>query len=134
MKIKDLPSDIKQLALANQAAQGNKPDDEIDLLCRVGQGGFMWDKSKEGSDYWDEVFSRADKELSKNKISHIPDKIYVQLGIAKSGNNELNALILEAEERELIKRSLIAGVRPEVILRKFRDYYGIPTDQQKKEV
>lgn len=52
MKIKDLPQEIKELALKRQVEQGNKPNEELDLIENKGNGNFMWDKTPERDLFW----------------------------------------------------------------------------------
>lgn len=52
MKIKDLPRQIKELALKRQVEQGNEPNEELDLIENKGNGNFMWDKTPERDLFW----------------------------------------------------------------------------------
>lgn len=51
MLIKDLPEDIKQLALLRQTEYGNYSNDENQDVSNS----FVWNKTEEGGDYWNEI-------------------------------------------------------------------------------
>lgn len=55
MLIKDLPEEIRVLALKNQVAQGNLENLEADLNKGSDCGGFWWDESSEGFEYWSDI-------------------------------------------------------------------------------
>ena len=55
MTIKDLPEDIKLIALQRQQEQGNKPNENIDLNYGKSQGNFTWSKTPEGQNIWSRV-------------------------------------------------------------------------------
>lgn len=52
MRILQLPIEIRELALANQQAQGNPRNVNVDLGDDRSLGNFNWDQSPEGQDYW----------------------------------------------------------------------------------
>ena len=56
MKIKDIPFPaLRELALEEQERQGNKRNDNISLFASKEEGGFNWDKSELGEEFWDNV-------------------------------------------------------------------------------
>lgn len=55
MKLKDLPQPIRELAEKRIREQGNEPDGEKDLGAVIFNGGFDWDETIEGEDFWNEV-------------------------------------------------------------------------------
>lgn len=54
MKIKDLPDDIKKLALLRQVEQGNPENGDV-CLTIAAQGGFIWERTLEGLEAWREA-------------------------------------------------------------------------------
>jgi hypothetical protein len=53
MKIKDLPQEIKELALLRQKEAGNEVNEEADL--NYGDESFKWDKTPEGGFFWNAI-------------------------------------------------------------------------------
>lgn len=53
MKIRELPEDIQKLAIANQIAQGNPENLEMDLNEMADEFNFDWDTTPEGYDFWE---------------------------------------------------------------------------------
>tara|TARA_X000000368_G_scaffold101260_1_gene78093 strand:- start:1562 stop:1810 length:249 start_codon:yes stop_codon:yes gene_type:complete len=71
--IKELKSPYKEIALANQIKQGNKPNDELMLGEGVENGGFKWSKSNEGYDFWFDIFYGRYPELTDEIKDNYPD-------------------------------------------------------------
>lgn len=92
IKIKDLPSAIKQLAIFNQVAQGNKPNEELLLDDLKRDGNFDWEYTKEKYSFW---FKIDDGDYSKFYEMY-----------PKSKDKEPNPTIkdLQAENAELKSR------------------------------
>lgn len=65
--ISSLPAEIKQKILKYQVMHGNKPDLQVfEKNPRVGSwgGGFSWDSTKEGFEYWNNILGKI-KDLMK---------------------------------------------------------------------
>ena len=57
-KFKDLPVEIQEKMLDEQVRQGNKRDAEvfeINIWANHRLGGFTWNESVEGYDFWEEI-------------------------------------------------------------------------------
>lgn len=53
MKIKDIPFPaLRDLAMKQQALQGNKRDESIDIESISRLGGFNWEATEQGSEFW----------------------------------------------------------------------------------
>lgn len=55
MKIKDLPQEIKELALKYQVEQGNEPNEDVDNTSMKELGNFDWTNTKEGHVFWQDI-------------------------------------------------------------------------------
>tara|TARA_B000000475_G_scaffold254809_1_gene234048 strand:- start:96 stop:344 length:249 start_codon:yes stop_codon:yes gene_type:complete len=71
--IKELKSPYKEISLANQIKQGNKPNDELMLGESVENGGFKWSESNEGYDFWFDIFYGRYPELTDEIKDNYPD-------------------------------------------------------------
>lgn len=76
MKIKDLPKDLKKLALDNQYKQHGSCDKNERII-----DGFNWQKTPEGWGFWCNVYMEYDKsEQSKTTIEE-PKPTQYKIGI-----------------------------------------------------
>lgn len=55
MKLKDLPQPIRELAEKRIREQGNEPNEELYFLLGKNYGGFNWNLTEEGHDFWDAI-------------------------------------------------------------------------------
>ncbi len=55
MIIRELPEDIKLIALQRQQEQGNKPNENHNLSCGKSGGNFDWDNTPESNSIWSNV-------------------------------------------------------------------------------
>lgn len=87
MKIKDLPKDIKRLAIANQIAQGNEKNIDLEVSDGIKEGNFNWDDTREGYDFWELVcvgsiedaynlLDNTEQEESKSEILYTEEEVY----------------------------------------------------------
>lgn len=66
MKIKDIPFPaLRELALEEQERQGNKRNEDLDMLFSVMKGNFDWSKTKLGEAFWYYVNTTNYKEARK---------------------------------------------------------------------
>lgn len=79
MKIKDLPKEIKEVALREQFRAGNERNESIHLSNNAYCEGFDWDKSVDGRDFWldindrdfDVFYERYPKEKNTNGMKNL---------------------------------------------------------------
>jgi hypothetical protein len=55
MKIKDLPQPYKEMALIEQEAQGNRRDENLELVADIEDGNFCWEDSLCCNYFWIDV-------------------------------------------------------------------------------
>lgn len=56
LRINYLPLAAKELAFRNQVIQGNDKDKNIELVSTLDEGGFNWDDTPEGGDFWNYIY------------------------------------------------------------------------------
>ncbi len=59
MKIKELPKEIRYLAVANQLAQGNVENLECEVSGYKDDGNFDWVQTPEGPAFWNDVYNNG---------------------------------------------------------------------------
>ncbi len=73
MKISELRSPYKEMALANQVLQGNVEDESKDIEENdKDTGGFDWESTNEGDDFWIDVSDGKLPELTALIRYHYP--------------------------------------------------------------
>lgn len=68
--IQTLPPEIKQKILKYQVMHGNKPDLkvlEMNPRAESWSGGFSWDSSKEGFEYWNNILGKIKDRMEQRK-------------------------------------------------------------------
>lgn len=68
--IQSLPAEIKQKMIKYQVMYGNKPDLEVfkkDPSAGLYSGGFSWDTTKEGFEYWDNILGKIKDLMEQRK-------------------------------------------------------------------
>ena len=76
MKIKDLQHPYKEMALINQERQGNERDEnaDLDVWCgRMVPTSFAWDDTKEGYDFWSDVYYGKHPEITPEIKANYPE-------------------------------------------------------------
>lgn len=71
--IKEIKSPYKEIALANQVKQGNKPNVDLMLGQGVQDGGFKWSETDEGYKFWFDIFYGDYPDLTDNIKDNYPD-------------------------------------------------------------
>lgn len=64
MKLKELPQPIRELAEKRIREQGNEPNGELELVYEKTRGGFNWDETKEGYQFWYYIESGKFEQLN----------------------------------------------------------------------
>ena len=65
-EIKGFPIEVVQRMVDEQVRQGNEPDVKVFQRCRKAPalgGGFVWARTDDGFDFWDEVINRKNFDL-----------------------------------------------------------------------
>lgn len=68
--IQSLPTEIKQKILKYQVKHGNKADLQVfEKNPRAGSwtGGFSWDSTKEGFEYWNDILGKIKDLMEQRK-------------------------------------------------------------------
>jgi hypothetical protein len=65
IKISDLKGFFRSFALDNQLYQGNEKNQHLNLFHPPAEGGFDWNKTKEGFDFWYAVANQDFPEAIK---------------------------------------------------------------------
>ena len=71
--IKEIKSPYKEIALANQVKQGNKPNVDLMLGQGVQDGGFKWSETDEGYKFWFDIFYSDYPDITDNIKDNYPD-------------------------------------------------------------
>lgn len=99
MRIKDLPKEIKELALKRQVEAGNLKDAKIPLVHTKYDGGFNFNSTPEGYNFWNEISEgRFDDFYAKYPETLLKKSIAVE-EIEVKGSTELDQTE-EAKSRE----------------------------------
>lgn len=92
--IKDFPIVLVEKMIEEQVKQGNKADVEVfqklaitDAKC----GGFDWDKTKDGDDFWQEVIGEGNFDLFFEKYPNKTKLVYI-VGDSEIGENIIKTL------------------------------------------
>jgi hypothetical protein len=88
MKIKDLKSPYKEMALANQVKQGNEENEHKNLTAAATFGGFWWDNAIEDNLWWEDVDRGESPEITDEIKANYPeifknektDKMKIEIG------------------------------------------------------
>lgn len=91
--IENLPIGLVQLMVDYQFIQGNKPDVEVFQSCKTTDkydGGFNWDTTIEGLDWWKEMFDDDDFHNFYQKYGH--NKYYIYQDGTIRGEDVINTL------------------------------------------
>lgn len=70
---KELPVEIRELMLKRQVEQGNPRDESVferEIMSNSCMGGFYWDITPEGSDFWIKILFFGDISHFYSDISH----------------------------------------------------------------
>lgn len=76
MKLKDLPTPIRELAEKRIREQGNEPNEEIDFVFGKDEGGFDWIITEEKHEFWSAINNgNFDVFYQLNPVEFITKKI-----------------------------------------------------------
>jgi hypothetical protein len=76
MQFKDLPVEIQERMLDEQVRQGNPRNAKIfekAITACLSEGGFTWEQSKEGFDFWNRITTNGNLAVFYEKY---PKKLY----------------------------------------------------------
>lgn len=68
--IQSLPTEIKQKILKYQVKHGNKPDLQVfekNPIAGSWNGGFSWNSTKEGFEYWNDILGKIKDLMEQRK-------------------------------------------------------------------
>lgn len=103
IKFKDLPVEIQERMLDEQVRQGNPRNAgvfEKDTSVSPLEGGFLWDESVEGYDFWDKIILRGDIAVFYEKHPKRPALTVIPLHIKVIDSK---GLLEEIAEKLLMK-------------------------------
>ena len=72
--IQSLPTEIKQKMIKYQLMCGNKPDLQVfekNPVAGSWTGGFSWDSTKEGFEYWNDILGKIKDLMEWKRIQKI---------------------------------------------------------------
>jgi hypothetical protein len=92
-KVEDLPKGLVLRVWANQKAQGNQPTSEIAIGITGPGGNFDWSDSKEGGDFWNNIFIGYWLEKSVLKVIGTKEAFFE----APSKSSDLETLYEKSE-------------------------------------
>jgi hypothetical protein len=95
MKIKDLPQPYKEMALIEQEEQGNKRDENLELVDDTEDGNFCWEDSLCGDDFWIDVDEQKYPEITPEIKAKFPSVFKDEL--IEKWEHEAKTLELYAE-------------------------------------
>ena len=133
MNFKELPSYIQNKMLEYQKLQGNNKNIEVFIfnpLTPKDAGGFDWDKTLEGTEYWNEILNpekydcsqwqneidiysliKAELQRAENIHPDYPSDLFHQVAILNEESGEVTKAVLDyfydAQPFENIKTELI---------------------------
>ena len=94
--IKDMPIEVVEKMIEEQVAQGNCPNVEIfqkNLTADTADGGFNWEDTEDGEDFWMEVIDDGNFELFFEKYPKKPNLVYIV------GDSEIGMDIIKTLEK-----------------------------------
>ena len=103
IQFKDLPVEIQERMLDEQVRQGNKRDAkvfEVDTSAGGSDGGFVWEDSVEGYDFWEEIIRSGDFAVFYEKYPKRPALKVIPLHIKVVDSKDL---LEEIAEKLLMK-------------------------------
>lgn len=99
MKIKDIPFEsLKQLALRNQVMQGNPRNEEICIRAGKLQGGFDWDQTDHGRNFWKHIRKHEFNEArlifdwDNPEIQYVKEEVFTPQPHYDNSNGSLYAI------------------------------------------
>lgn len=78
--IKDFPIEVVEKMIEEQVKQGNIPNVEVFQKCVIlddEDGGFAWNRTKDGEDFWREVIGESNFDLFFKKYHKKPNLVYI---------------------------------------------------------
>lgn len=95
-KIKDFPIEVVEKMIEEQVRQGNCPNVEVfqtDATFDVEDGGFDWNKTDDGMDFWEEVITESNFELFFEKYPKKAKLVYI------AGDSEIGMDIIKTLQK-----------------------------------
>ena len=96
--IEDFPIEVVQKMVEEQVKQGNEPDVtsfQNDATCEVSNGGFTWEKTNDGEEFWFDVIVYGNYDLFFEKY---PEKNNTNL-VYIVGDSEIGMDIIKTLEK-----------------------------------
>jgi 6-pyruvoyl-tetrahydropterin synthase len=73
--IRNLPEQVRKLALQRQKDTGNNPNENLFLGKTTSEGNFDWDKTPEGDVFWEIITAEGDLREFKEKYGNKGEKV-----------------------------------------------------------
>lgn len=92
--IKDFPIEVVEKMIDEQVKQGNIPNVEVFQKCAIlddEDGGFAWNRTKDGEDFWREVIVESNFDLFFKKYRKKPNLVYI-IGDRENGMDIIKTL------------------------------------------
>jgi hypothetical protein len=97
MKIKDLPQPYREMALIEQEEQGNKRDENLELVDDTEDGNFCWEDSLCGDDFWIDVDDENCPEITPEIKAKFPSVFKDEIEQCKC---KVNRMIVRHEDKD----------------------------------
>lgn len=94
--IEDFPIEIVQKMVEEQVKQGNEPDVTLfqnDATCDFFNGGFTWEETNDGEEFWDDVIVYGNYDLFFERYPKKPNLVYIV------GDSEVGIDIIKTLEK-----------------------------------
>ena len=95
-QIKDFPIEVVDKMIEEQVTQDNYPNVEVFQKCTTiddEDGGFTWERTEDGEDFWREVIEEGNFELFFKKYPKKPNLVYIV------GDSEVGMDIIKTLEK-----------------------------------
>ena len=94
--IEDFPIEVVQKMVEEQVKQGNEPDVTLfqnDATCDVFNGGFTWENTNDGDEFWDAVIVYGNFDLFFERYAKETNLVYIV------GDSEVGMDIIKTLEK-----------------------------------
>lgn len=104
--IADFPIDVVQAMVKYQMDQGNKPNVKVFQTLKMAdkhQGGFSWNETEEGDEFWNEIININNFYLFFNRPTNLKDLVKPGMVVEDTkGNRYLTMKVFYFGEEEII--------------------------------
>jgi hypothetical protein len=110
--VKELPEQVKKLALKRQKDDNNTPNENLVLGIDKKEGNFDWDATPEGADFWERINAEGDLREFKEKYGNKGEKVDELIAKEEDLPDFINKLTIVKDLPEPVRKLVIFRSKP----------------------